>query len=132
MCPKNTISDARTLLLDVLPGFDLMQSTREESSWPLGAYALVERGVPLVVIQGPLLVDPTEGMTEDDLCPMPAFPEADQYEAAVDQLANSLVLDADSGYRLVASAMALGYDPAASGSLEFWLLNHLAVAVNNA
>lgn len=125
MC-LNCLSDPITLISQVLPGFSLMVSTQETPLWPKGWYALAEGEHPLVVFEGPLLPDPTIGLTEDDLDAMPAYPEGyDEYEAAAVRLGHALRVHPEVGYRLVRAAMDLGYSPQETGSLQFWLINYL-------
>lgn len=124
-------ADAVKLKSDAVPGFSLMVSQKDTPEWPKGWYGLVEINDPLCVFEGPLVRDPTIGLTEDQLDVMPEYPEGyDEYEAGAKRLRNALVLPAEAGYRLVLACMERGYNPKESGHLQFWLLNHLAEQVN--
>lgn len=115
------------LKANVLAGFSLYVRNKEAEFWPKNWFGLVEHGVPLFVFEGPLLRDPTSGLTEDDLTVMPEYPDGyDEYESAAIRLGHAMRLAPDVGYRLVRACMARGYNPRVSGSLSFWLLNFLA------
>lgn len=125
------LAEAASLKSNVLPGFTLMVSTKDTPLWPKGWYGLVESGDPVVVFEGPLLRDPTIGLTEDDLDPMPCMPDGyEEYSAGAKRLGFTLRVPPGAGYRLVQASISQGYKPQEHGSIEFWLLNHLAQQVD--
>ncbi|CAB5514277.1 hypothetical protein LMG26857_03335 [Achromobacter anxifer] len=123
-------AEAVTLKQNVIPGFSIMIGRKEISGWPKDWYALVECNDPLFVFEGPLVRDPTIGLTEDKLDAMLSYPEGyDEYEAGAKRLGHALTMRAEAGYRLVRACMEKGYNPNESGHLQFWLLNYLAEQV---
>lgn len=127
------LTNAKTLSRDVVPGFALMQSTKDAARWPLGWFGLVKCNDPLLVFKGPLLQDPCAGYTEDQLDVMLSYPEGyDEYVAACEQLGTKLQLPASQGHELVQACIEQGYRAEEHGHLQWWLLNHLAKCVVNA
>jgi hypothetical protein len=114
---------------DVIPGFSLMQATRDGNSWKGGQYGLVEINDPTIVFEGPLLRNLAAGMTEEQENALSDDENAavDAFMAAGEALGDVLLLDPCTGYRLVVACMAEGFKPQEDGSLEYWLMNHLAV-----
>lgn len=130
MC-EQCITQAITVQEDVIPGFTLMQSKLGSAEWPEGWYGLVEMNDPTIVFPGPLLKDPTAGMSDEQLDALPDFPEGyNEFTQAADKLAEKLVLPAMDGFRLVTACKSLGYSDVEHGFLHYWLLQHLANKVS--
>ena len=126
MCLQCT-TKAVAVLPDVLPGFSLYQAQVGAPEWPEGWYGLVECNDPTVVFPGPLLADPTAGMTDEQLNAHKDFPPGYQeFTDAADALGQRLVLPAMDGYRLAAACKAHGYDDKEHGFLHYWLMQYLA------
>ncbi|WP_157657656.1 hypothetical protein [Burkholderia ubonensis] len=124
------LTDAITIKENVLPGFTLMLSQKDAEGWPKGAYGLVELNDPTVVFAGPLLKDPTAGMSDNELNALRAEPEDnDEFFRAADELGTHLILDAVIGHRLVQACVACGFSTQDSGHLRYWLMHHLATQV---
>lgn len=125
------IVKAHPVAHDVLPGISLFLSTEDGSKeWPKDWYGLVATNDPLLVFPGPLLVDPCHGMTEDDLDPMPEYPEGyEEYRAGCQALGPHLKAFLHVGHRLVNLCQSQGYDPVKHGELQWWLMHHLASRV---
>jgi hypothetical protein len=124
------ITEATIVKDDILPGFSLKQSQRDHPEWPKGAFGLVEQNDPTIVFAGPLLKDPTRGMSDDELNALPGMPEGTvEFDAAADLLGEQLVLDAVTGHRLVEACIARGYRPTEDGFLHYWLLQYMATQV---
>ncbi len=122
------LTEATVVKEAVLPGFTLMQAQADNPLWPKGWYALVESNDPTIVFEGPLLLDPTAGLTEDDLDWQPALPDGyEEYDAGAQKMEPMLKCDPVTGFRLVQACMQEGFETTAHGSLAYWLLNHLAV-----
>ena len=129
MCLQCT-TQAVAVLEDVLPGFSLYQAQIDAPEWPAGWYGLVECNDPTIVFPGPLLADPTFGMSDEQLDALKDFPEGyDAFTQAADVLGEKLVLPALAGYHITKACMALGYSNAEHGHLHYWLLQHLATKV---
>lgn len=123
------IANAKVIKQDVLPGFSLMQATAEAEGWKKDSFGLVECNDPTFVFDGPLVLDPTAGMTEDDLDWQPEMPDGyEEYEAGAQRLEAALKCDPVTGHRLVQACMQVGYHPKEHGILGYWLLNYLAVS----
>jgi hypothetical protein len=123
------ITKSKVIQKDVLPGFTLRQSTVDHEEWPLGWYGLVEMNDPTFVFPGPLLPDTTEGHSDEELNDLPDFPAGyNEFCAAADVLAEKLVGDPMSGYRLVDACMQVGYKMD-DGHVHYWLMNFLAKKV---
>ncbi len=122
---------AETLAKNVLPGFSLMRATQSTEGWQAGQYGLVEMNDPLVVFDGPLLRDPSEGLSDEAINALSedAFAEVERFLEAGGALNQQLKVDPVAGYRLTAACMQHGYDPVEGGFLGFWLMNHLAKAL---
>ncbi len=133
MCMQCTTA-AEMLAKDVLPGFSLMRAARSTEGWKAGQYGLVEMNDPSVVFDGPLLRDPSEGLSDDDINALPedAFARVERFLEAGGALNKGLKTDPVTGYRLTAACMQHGYDPVEGGFLGFWLMNHLAKALERA
>lgn len=127
------LTDAITIKENVLPGFTLMQSQKDAEGWPKGAYGLVETNDPTIVFIGPLLKDPTAGMSDEALNALLAGgPEGyEEFFQAAEKLGPSLILDATAGHRLVEACIACGYSSKDAGHLRYWLMNHLATQVDD-
>jgi hypothetical protein len=131
MCLQCT-TQAVTVHPDIIPGFTLMQSKVDSKEWPAGWYGLVESNDPSIVFPGPLLKDPTFGMTDDQLNALPVFPPGYQeFTDAADVLGEHLVLPARDGYCLFAACKSVGYSDAEHGFVHYWLLQHMATAVES-
>ncbi|WP_157644021.1 hypothetical protein [Burkholderia ubonensis] len=125
------MTNAIIIKKNVLPGFDLMQSQQDAQGWPKGAYGLVEINDPTVVFPGPLLKDPTAGMSDDELNALPEMPAgSDEFDQAAEALGEKLILEAVTGHRLVQACIERGYKPTEDGFLHFWLLQYLATQVD--
>ncbi|KVP39616.1 hypothetical protein WJ87_05120 [Burkholderia ubonensis] len=125
------MTNAIIIKKNVLPGFDLMQSQQDAKGWPKGAYGLVEINDPTVVFPGPLLNDPTAGMSDDELNALPEMPaEVYAFDQSAEALGEQLILDAVTGHRLVQACIECGYKPKEDGCLHFWLLHYLATQVD--
>lgn len=123
--------DAVTLFDTILPGFSLMQAKKNTVEWPEGWYGLVEINDPTVVFPGPLLADPTAGMTDEQLNALPNLPAGyDEFTAAADTLAEHLILPAMAGYQLATACQARGYNPEKDGYIHYWLLHYLATTMH--
>lgn len=116
---------------DVIPGFSLMQATRDGHGWLAGQYGLVETNDPTVVFDGPLLQDPAAGLTDDKINNLPAAECAavERFMTVAEQFGEKLVLDAHAGYRLVHACISKGYSPDEDGHVEFWLMHFIASQV---
>jgi hypothetical protein len=129
MCLQCT-TEAVKILEDVLPGFHLYQAKVDAPEWPAGWYGLVECNDPTIVFPGPLLTDPTFGLSDEQLSAMKDFPDGyDAFTQAADALGEKLVLPALAGYHIIKASMQLGYSDAEHGYLQFWLMHHLASKV---
>ena len=127
MCLQCT-TNAVTIKENVLPGFTLMQSQKDQVGWPKGAYALVEMNDPTFFFAGPLLKDPTDGLSEEEALRV----DTKAYDAffhAADELGPHLILDAVTGHRLVQACIACGYSSVDHGHLQYWLLHYLPTQV---
>ena len=127
MC-EQCLAKAIVIKKNILPGFSLMQATTGSDAWPAGFYGLVQVNDPMVVFEGPLLQDPCKGYTEDELDPMPEYPDGyEEYLEGAQALDKGLRLHPEDGYRLVLACEAEGFSAREHGSLGFWLLDFLAV-----
>ncbi|KVP75431.1 hypothetical protein WJ96_06895 [Burkholderia ubonensis] len=87
------MTNAIIIKKNVLPGFDLMQSQQDAHGWPKGAYGLVEINDPTVIFPGPLLKDPTAGMSDDELNALPELPAGSaEFDQAAEALGEKLIL----------------------------------------
>ncbi len=130
MCEQCT-TEAVTVISDVLPGFTLMQAKLNGHDWQAGQFGLVECNDPMVVFDGPLLADPTTGLSDEEINALSEQSQADldRYLTVAEEFDDKLVLDARSGYRLVQACMTKGYCPDTGGNVGFWLMNYLATQV---
>ena len=114
---------------DILPGFSLYQAQVDAADWPKGWYGLVECNDPTFVFAGPLLSDPTFGMSDEALNALKDFPAGyDEFCAAADAVGEKLVGCPMAGYSLVRACMEVGYRRT-DGHVHYWLLHHLATKV---
>jgi hypothetical protein len=132
MC-EQCLAHAEVVMGQALPGFSLMQATRDGQEWQAGDYGLVESNDPTVTFTGPIVRDPTAGLSDDAINAFTPEQETawEVFSASAQRLEDKLVLDACSGYRLVSACMAEGYRPDDDGSLGFWLMNQLATKLAN-
>ena len=129
MCLQCT-TNAVTVKENVLPGFTLMLSQKDADGWPKGSYGLVELNDPTVVFAGPLLKDPTVGMSDKELNALSVEPEGNEaFLQAADELGTHIILDAVIGHRLVQACIACGFSSQDTGHLRYWLMHHLATQV---
>lgn len=120
-------TNAVVIMQDVLPGFSLYQAQTDAPEWPKGWFGLVECGDPTVVFPGPLLADPTFGMSDEQLDAMPDFPAGyNAFTQGADAIGEKLVLPALAGYHLTKACIEQGYSNLDHGHLHYWLLHYLA------
>ncbi|MNR71916.1 hypothetical protein D3C71_25950 [compost metagenome] len=115
----------------VLPGFSLMRAETGSTDWPKGHYGLVEQNDPLFVFEGPLVLDPSINLTDDELNAMPGFPDGyDAYKDLAERLTDATLMPALAGYEFVSACIQAGYNPKEHGTeIGYWLGHHLASQV---
>jgi hypothetical protein len=114
---------------NALPGYNLVRATVDADGWPAGYYALIEVNDPVFVFAGPIIADPTAGMSDEAINALDEMPAGyDAFMKAGEEMSTHLKLDARVGYRLVKTCVdELGYSPETDGVFHFWLLQYLAV-----
>ena len=122
----------------ILPGFSLMIATkeyakegtpREEQEWPLGAYGLVECNDPTFVLDCPIVRDPHEGMSDDELEGLDSnqfMQDEKPYWEAINKMEIGLYADVLAGYRLIKAARKVGYKQDIDGRFACWLMKRIA------
>jgi len=128
MCMQ-CLAESTLIKKDALPGYNLARATVDADGWPAGYYALIESNDPVFVFAGPLIADPTAGMSDEAIDALEDMPAGyDAFMKAAAEMGTHLKLDALVAYRLVHTCIdELGYAPETDGAFHFWLLNYLAV-----
>lgn len=114
---------------DVLPGYHLVKGEKVNKLLPVGWHALFKGDTPILAHSGALLVNPCEGLDEDDLDAMPELPEGyEDYQAGCLELGKTLKSIGSELAALTYECEYQGYHAGEHGDLEWWLLNYLAKA----
>ncbi|WP_126223284.1 hypothetical protein [Burkholderia ambifaria] len=127
MCEQCT-AKAEMVVDNVVPGFHLMVATAGSHHWRKGWFGLVEQNDPSFVFEGPLLQDPTWGWSDDAINAMSTAIQAalEHFHNRVEEFESALEADPMTGYRLVSACLQAGYRPREDGSLQYWLMHHMA------
>ncbi len=129
MC-EQCLAKATAIREDVLPGYTLMQAQGGSLAWPVDWYGLVQQNDPVIVFPGPLMIDPSAGLSDEAI---EAFlPErnalTDRFREGSEGLRTALkAVPVLVGYELVSACLQSGYDVERDGTeLGYWLMHHLA------
>lgn len=129
MC-EQCLAKAVVIQNNIIPGYNLMQSTVGTEDWPLDWYGIVEMNSPTFVMPGPILKDPYKNLSTAQINNLAAEDNDDLFMAAVSNLEEQLVLPIIDGYRFTNACIAAGYDYAEHGSnIAAWLMDHIATVL---
>ncbi len=120
-------TQAEIILVDVLPGYNLMRAHVGAARWPEGWYALVQGNDPALVFPG-LAFDPT--FESDSELPPELEQACDDFMSAIAQMRLHLQLSLSDAASLGFVCRDAGYSRDKHGDIECWLLHYLACKVD--
>ena len=130
MCSQ-CVSEAELLMDEVLPGYALMLARKDSEHWASGQYALVEKNDPDFIWSGDPLVNPLEGLSDQEVNALEKngdpWRNFESYANRVDEIEHQFRVGPFVGYKFVRSCRDDGYDPGKHGErVLFWFVDHIA------
>lgn len=144
MCLQCTVN-AKALVRNIIPGYSLMISMKDNAEWPKGWYGLVSCNDPDFVWEQKPLVDPWVGLTDEqiDACSKKQQREWLKFAQTADKIAKAMRVHPEVGWRFVEACRKAGFgerapkDPSKishnvfkeeiySGCPVYWFVNHAA------
>jgi len=120
---------AKTIIKDIIPGYDLMKSTKDCDEWPKGYYGLICNNDPDFIWKDKPILDPTFDITElekfeDDNI---IWKKCDEFFEVVESIEPHFECDPLSGYNLIKACKKAGWDEEKHGfRILCWLTHHMA------
>lgn len=129
MCTECLV-EKKTIIEDVIPGFNLAQATKDYEAWFKGLFALTDGQEPYLIFLKSPVVDPLEGLTDEEIDESPD--RIDEEFWHVVRLAEDVYQEVIKGsimmsWQLVQACIAAGYNPEEDGArVMAWLVDHIA------
>jgi hypothetical protein len=111
---------------EVLPGYQLIRARRKSDMMNVGDWGLVICNDPDYVWSSVPVMDPTSGMTDDQMKQYFAEDSSRSVFFTPDEFIDALYGSPNQGYSLVKAAMSIGYNFEEHGQFDYWLFDHIA------
>lgn len=125
------VTEAETLIEDIIPGYRLTVAMKDAEDWPKGYYGLVRGNDPDFVWPPDDYIDPFSGMTDEEIeaadekAPDPRWQEWYDFASFIARIRDRFNTHPIIGWHFINACQECGYDHYYDGDVIYWFIDRV-------